>query len=185
MTVGPRPTDSRLEHFQSGECINRGTIDDFSQVDIFVRTVRHGEQARAVRISWDALRGVKASLSSPGHISKRGDLPVTARTLRASASPSGSSSRHAEDGPSCRISHSNRIPLRLQLSSVAISFDFSSARSSSRLIRRSIVNQHSSGTTLKFVPPPLFPPSISIEWPACSAPVLKLLVLCSTIRFTF
>src|ERR1700726_938690 len=61
---------------------------------------------------------------------------------------------------------------------------FSVARSSSGLIRRSIVNQHSSGTTLKFVPPPLSPPSISMELGACSELILNLVVRCSTSHFS-
>src|SRR6266705_26565 len=46
------------------------------------------------------------------------------------------------------------------------------------------LNQHSSGTTLKFAPPPLCPPSIRIELRACPAPILKSVVLCSASRFS-
>src|SRR5260370_103064 len=67
-----RPTRSRVKHFQSGERINRGAIDYFSQIDIFIWSMRHGEQARTISVGRDSLRGVEANLQQPGtHLETR------------------------------------------------------------------------------------------------------------------
>src|SRR5260370_20683621 len=56
------PQNSGMKQVQSSERIDRGAIDYFSQVDIFVWSVRHGKQAWTVSIGRDAPGGVEACL---------------------------------------------------------------------------------------------------------------------------
>src|SRR5216684_6174173 len=51
-----------MKQVQSSERIDPSAIDYFSQVDVFVWSVRHGKQAWAVSIGRDALSGVEAYL---------------------------------------------------------------------------------------------------------------------------
>src|SRR6266436_1293774 len=55
-----------MKQVQGSECIDRGAIDNLSQVDAFVWTVRHGEQARTVSIGRDTLSGVETNLQQTG-----------------------------------------------------------------------------------------------------------------------
>ena len=43
------------QHIQSCEGVDRGAIDRFSQVNVFVGAVRDGEQAGTEGIRWDSL----------------------------------------------------------------------------------------------------------------------------------
>ena len=91
---------------------------------------------------------------------------VIAEAERLAAS--GVLSEEAAEGASCKMSHSRGMPSRLQFSRTSRRRAFSVSRFSSGLMRRSTVNQHWSGTTLKLVPPPLCPPSIRMELRALS-----------------
>src|SRR5437879_6290492 len=57
---------SGMKQIPGRERIDRGAIDYFSQVDVFVWSVRHGEQAGTVGIGRDALSGVEADLQPAG-----------------------------------------------------------------------------------------------------------------------
>src|SRR2546425_10453408 len=61
-----QPQRSGMKQVQGRERIDRGAIDYFSQVDVFVWSVRHGEQAGTVGIGRDALSGVEADLQQAG-----------------------------------------------------------------------------------------------------------------------
>src|SRR5438046_8353547 len=53
---------SMLEHLHYRQRVYRRAIGHFSQVDVFLRSMRHGEQAGTIGVGRDALRGVEASL---------------------------------------------------------------------------------------------------------------------------
>src|SRR5713226_8931964 len=66
------PPNSGMKQVQGCERIDRGAIDYFSQVDVFVWSVRHGQQAGSVSIGRDALSGVEAGLQQAGtHLKTR------------------------------------------------------------------------------------------------------------------
>src|SRR5439155_3196041 len=85
------------------------------------------------------------------------------RMASASAWPVDSPSWQEAEFPSCKSSHSRAIPCCRHSFKTPINLAFSSLKSSSGLTRLSMVNQQVSGTTLKFVPPPLCPPSMRME----------------------
>src|SRR2546425_4318851 len=67
-----QPQRSGMKQVQGRERIDRGAIDYFSQVDVFVWSVRHGEQAGTVSIGRDTLSGVEAGLQQAGtHLKTR------------------------------------------------------------------------------------------------------------------
>src|SRR5207245_4444906 len=63
-----------MKHLQRHQCIDRRAIDYFSQVDEFVRSVRHLKPPRTVSVGWNALRCIVASLQKAGAHLKMGRL---------------------------------------------------------------------------------------------------------------